>query len=95
MFLNKCCYLNGWYKIYVLKWVLNEIKKVENIVIYFLNLEEFFFRFIFNDFLYIIDIERSVMLLIFKYENVYFDLFLDLSIGLIEGIIFSFWNEFY
>lgn len=55
----------------------------------------FFFRFIFNDFLYIIDIERSVMLLIFKYENVYFDLFLDLSIGLIEGIIFSFWNEFY
>lgn len=42
MFLNKCCYLNGWYKIYVLKWVLNEIKKVENIVIYFLNLEEFF-----------------------------------------------------
>lgn len=44
--LNKCCYLNGWYKIYVLKWVLNEIKKsilVENIVIYFLNLEEFFF----------------------------------------------------
>lgn len=43
MLLNKCCYLNGWYKIYVLKWVLNEIKKVENIVIYFLNLEEFFF----------------------------------------------------
>lgn len=67
----------------------------ENIVIYFSNSEEFFFRFTLNDSLHITDIERSVTSPTSKYENAHSDLFSDPSIGSIEGIISSPRNEFH